>query len=46
MDSPLNAVIELSALAILLMLACPTIMGAMMLLMWRSTRHDRHDDKA
>jgi hypothetical protein len=43
-DGPLNAVIEVGALVILLMLACPAIMGVMMLLMWRSMRHDRRDD--
>ena len=45
MDGPVHAVIEVGALVSLLMLACPAIMGTMMLLMWRSMRHNRHDSK-
>jgi hypothetical protein len=27
---------------VLMMLACPLVMGAMMLMMWRGTRHGTH----
>lgn len=30
---------ELGVLLILMMLACPLVMGAMMLMMWRGMRH-------
>lgn len=41
MVSSLNAVTELGAFVILLMLVCPVAMGVMMLLMWRGMRHER-----
>jgi flagellar basal body-associated protein FliL len=37
-------VTELGVLVILMMLACPLVMGAMMLMMWRGMRHHRHQD--
>jgi hypothetical protein len=31
-------------LIVLMMLACPLVMGAMMLMMWRGMRHGAHRD--
>lgn len=45
MGGPLDAVSEVGALFLLLILACPAIMAAMMLLMWRSMRDKRRNDK-
>jgi hypothetical protein len=37
-------VTELGVLLILMMLACPLVMGAMMLMMWRGMRHHTHQE--
>jgi flagellar basal body-associated protein FliL len=37
-------VTELGVLLILIMLVCPLVMGAMMLVMWRGMRHRTHQD--
>ena len=31
-------------LIVLMMLACPLVMGGMMLMMWRGMRHGRHHE--
>jgi hypothetical protein len=37
-------VTELGVLVILIMLACPLVMGAMMLMMWRGMRDHRQQE--
>jgi hypothetical protein len=39
MVGTLDTMTEVGVLLILMMLACPIVMGAMMLMMWRGMRH-------
>jgi flagellar basal body-associated protein FliL len=45
MDGTLDAMTEVGiVLIVLMMLACPLVMGAMMLMMWRGMRHGTHEE--